>query len=105
MIATNRESLPCSGLTSAMSMTDNGQQFCPAPRNRSGQTARVSPHVFGRICRESGVEDAYNHARRLKTLRGPAPYEHVLQVWTKELNPLSLDRSPHPATVNLDQER
>ena len=28
--------------------------------------------------------DAYNHARRLKTLRGLTPYEHVLQVWTKE---------------------
>ncbi len=28
--------------------------------------------------------DAYNYARRLKTLRGLAPYEHVLQVWTKE---------------------
>ena len=37
--------------------------------------------------------DAYNHARRLKTLRGLTPYEHVCQAWTKEperfrLNPL-----------------
>ncbi len=28
--------------------------------------------------------DAYNHARRLKTLRGLTPYEHVCHVWTKE---------------------
>ena len=27
--------------------------------------------------------DAYNHARRLKTLRGLTPYEHVCRVWTK----------------------
>ncbi len=30
--------------------------------------------------------DAYNHARRLKTLRGLTPYEYVCQVWTKEPN-------------------
>ena len=28
--------------------------------------------------------DAYNHARRLKTLRGLSPYEHVCHDWTKE---------------------
>jgi transposase InsO family protein len=28
--------------------------------------------------------DAYNHARRLKTLRGLTPYEFIDQVWTKE---------------------
>ena len=111
-------------------LTDNGMQFCHAPRNRSGPTARYSVHMFDRVCRESGIEhrltkpnhpwtngqvermnrtlkeatvkryhyeshdqlrnhlqlflDAYNHARRLKTLRGLTPYEHVLQVWTKE---------------------
>jgi hypothetical protein len=28
--------------------------------------------------------DAYNHARRLKTLRGLTSYEHVCHVWAKE---------------------
>src|SRR3954462_6225284 len=111
-------------------LTDNGIQFCHAPRNRSGPTARYSVHMFDRVCPESGIEhrltkpnhpwtngqvermnrtlkdatvkryhyqsheqlrthlqlflDAYNHARRLKTLRGLTPYEHVLQVWTKQ---------------------
>jgi transposase InsO family protein len=31
--------------------------------------------------------DAYNHARRLKTLRGLTPYAFVLQAWTKEPGP------------------
>ena len=30
--------------------------------------------------------NAYDHARRLKTLRGLTPYEHVLRVWTEEHN-------------------
>ena len=100
-------------------LTDNGMQFCHAPRNRSGPTARFSVHLFDRLCRENGIEhrltkpnhpwtngqvermnrtlkeatvkryhyeshdqlrthlqlflDAYNHARRLKTLRGLRP--------------------------------
>ena len=39
--------------------------------------------------------DAYHHARRLKTLRGLTPYEHVLQVWTKEPERFRLDPSHH----------
>ena len=30
--------------------------------------------------------DAYNHARRLKTLRGLTPTEFILNAWTKEPN-------------------
>lgn len=122
-------------------LTDNGMQFCHAPRNRSGPTARYSVHMFERVCRENDIEhrltkpnhpwtngqvermnrtlkdatvkryhydshdqlrthlklflDAYNHARRLKTLRGLTPYEHVLQVWTKEPERFRLDPSHH----------
>jgi len=122
-------------------LTDNGMQFCHAPRNRSGPTARYSAHMFDRVCRENDIEhrltkpnhpwtngqvermnrtlkeatvkryhyeshdqlrthlqlflDAYNHARRLKTLRGLTPYEHVLQVWTKEPERFRLDPSHH----------
>src|SRR4051812_17238508 len=37
-------------------LTDNGIQFCHAPRNRAGPTARYSVHMFDRVCRESGIE-------------------------------------------------
>ena len=39
--------------------------------------------------------DAYNHARRLKTLRGLTPYEFIHQAWTKEPNRFRLDPSHH----------
>lgn len=128
-------------------LTDNGVQFCDAPRNRSGPTARYRVHLFDRVCRENGIEhrltkpnhpwtngqvermnrtikeatvkryhydshdqlrrhlqlfiDAYNHARRLKTLHGLTPYECVCQTWTQDpdrfrLNPLH--HTPGPNT-------
>ena len=39
--------------------------------------------------------DAYNHARRLKTLRGLTSYEFICQVWTKEPERFRLDPSHH----------
>jgi transposase InsO family protein len=39
--------------------------------------------------------DAYNHARRLKTLRGLTPHEFVCQVGTKEPDRFRLDPSHH----------
>jgi transposase InsO family protein len=39
--------------------------------------------------------DAYNYARRLKTLRGLTPYEFVCQVWTKEPERFRLNPSHH----------
>ncbi len=133
-------------------LTDNGAQFCHAPRNRSGPTALYSRHMFDRVCHEHGIEhrvtkpnhpwtngqvermnrtiedatvkryhyetheqlrahlqlfvDAYNYARRLKTLRGLTPYEHVLQVWTKEPERFRIDPShliPGPYTGGRDQ--
>ncbi|BDL38626.1 hypothetical protein MSPGM_12160 [Methylorubrum sp. GM97] len=105
-------------------LTDNGVQFCYAPRNSSGPTGFYSRHMFDRVCHEHGIKhrltkpnhpwtnsqvervnrtikdatvkrdhyethdqlqaylqlfvDAYNHTRRLKTLRGLTPYEHVI---------------------------
>ena len=35
--------------------------------------------------------DAYNFARRLKTLRGLTPYEHIYQCWTNEPQRFRLD--------------
>lgn len=44
--------------------------------------------------------DAYNHARRLKTLRGLTPAEFIHQIWTKEperfrIDPLHLTPGPY----------
>ena len=39
--------------------------------------------------------DAYNHARRLKTLRGLTPHEFICQVWTKEPERFRLGPSHH----------
>ncbi len=37
-------------------LTDNGVQFCDAPKNRSGPTAMLRVHRFDRLCREHGIE-------------------------------------------------
>jgi transposase InsO family protein len=39
--------------------------------------------------------DAYNHARRLKTLRGLTPYEFIHQAWTREPERFRLDPLHH----------
>ncbi len=44
--------------------------------------------------------NAYNFARRLKTLRGLTPYEYICSIWTKEpqrfkLNPTHLSLGPN----------
>jgi hypothetical protein len=39
--------------------------------------------------------DAYNHARRLKTLRGLTPYEYVCHLWTKQPERFRLNPSHH----------
>jgi Integrase core domain len=35
--------------------------------------------------------DAYNFARRLKTLKGLTPYEYICSLWTKEPQPFKLN--------------
>ena len=39
--------------------------------------------------------DAYNHARRLKTLRGLTPYEYVCSIWTQEPDRFRINPSHH----------
>jgi transposase InsO family protein len=43
--------------------------------------------------------DAYNHARRLKTLRGLTPYEYVCKIWTE--NKQRFTRNPSHYTARL----
>jgi transposase InsO family protein len=45
--------------------------------------------------------DAYNHARRLKALRGLTPYEFVCRAWTKEPERFRLDPSHHIPGPNI----
>lgn len=100
-------------------LTDNGIQFAFPPRYANGPTARYTIHMFDMRCRENGIEhrltkikhpwtngqvermdrtiadfiSAYNYARRLKILKGLAPYEYICKCWTSQpqrfnLNPL-----------------
>ena len=43
---------------------------------------------------------AYNHARRLKTLKGLTPYEYVCQIWTEEPERFRLDPYHHTPGLN-----
>jgi transposase InsO family protein len=44
--------------------------------------------------------DAYNHARRLKALRGLNPFEFICRAWTKEPERFRLDPSHHTPGLN-----
>ncbi len=44
--------------------------------------------------------EAYNHARRLKTLRGLTPYEYVARIWTE--NPSTFKADPYRLTAGLN---
>jgi transposase InsO family protein len=44
--------------------------------------------------------DAYNHARRLKALRGLTPYEFICRAWTKEPERFRIDPSHHTPGLN-----
>ena len=39
--------------------------------------------------------NAYNHARRLKTLRGLTPYEHIVRCWTEQPDRFNVDPHHH----------
>ena len=66
-------------------LTDNGIQFCDLPKNRSGPTARWQTHSHHQLGQHiQTFLDAYNFAKRLKTLNGLTPFESVCKAWTKE---------------------
>jgi transposase InsO family protein len=43
---------------------------------------------------------AYNHARRLKTLRGLTPYEYVARIWTEDPARFKIDPCRHSSGLN-----
>lgn len=44
--------------------------------------------------------EAYNHARRLKTLRGLTPYEYVARVWTEDPTRFKINPYRHTSGLN-----
>jgi hypothetical protein len=44
---------------------------------------------------------AYNFAKRLKTLRGLTPYEHVCKVWTTQPNRCRLIQFHHTVGLSI----
>ena len=64
----------------------------PHHQGRDRQTLLLETHDQLRTHLQNFV-DAYNFARRLKTLRGLTPYEFICKAWTSEpsrfkINPL-----------------
>ncbi len=45
--------------------------------------------------------NAYNYAKRLKTLRGLTPFEHIVQCWKKEPKPFKLNPTHHMPGLNI----
>src|ERR1700724_3649135 len=51
---------------------------------------------------------AYNFAKRLKTLKGPTPYEYICKIWTNEpdrfkVNPLQHNMGLNISTATVNQ--
>ncbi len=49
--------------------------------------------------------NAYNHARRLKALRGLTPCEFTCRAWTQEPKRFSLNPSHHTPRLNIERRR
>ena len=45
--------------------------------------------------------DAYNHGRRLKTLRGLTPYEYIARIWTEEPERFKIDPYRYSLGLNI----
>ena len=44
--------------------------------------------------------DAYNHARRLKSLRGLTPYEYIARIWKEDPDRFKVDPYHHSSGLN-----
>jgi len=45
--------------------------------------------------------DAYNYARRLKTLKGLTPYEYICKIWTKEPKKFTVNPTHQSLGLNI----
>jgi hypothetical protein len=62
-------------------------------RHHYGTRAQLKAHVHAFLM-------AYNFAKRLKTLRGLTPYEHIWKVWTTQPNRFRLNSLHHTVGLN-----
>jgi transposase InsO family protein len=62
-------------------------------RYHYGSHAQLKAHVHAFLM-------AYNFAKRLKTLRGLTPYEHICNVWTTQPNRFKLNPLHHTLGLN-----
>lgn len=62
-------------------------------RHHYGTHAQLKAHVHAFLM-------AYNFAKRLKTLRGLTPYEHIWKVWTTQPNRFRLNSLHHTVGLN-----
>ena len=82
-------------------MPDNGQveRMNRTLKEATVQRCRYASHDD--LCGHVQVFlDAYNHARRLKALRGLTPYEFTCQAWTREPERFRIDPSHHILELN-----
>ena len=68
--------------------------------NRTIKDATVRRYFYETQTHLRGFVDAYNFARRLKTLRGLTPSEFICKVWTSE--PSRFKISPLQQTPGLN---
>jgi hypothetical protein len=91
-------------LTAATASTHKHDATTPIWTNRTSKDATIKRrHDDTHEQLRSHLQlfaNAYNHARRLKTLRGLTPNEFTHQTWTKEPERFRLDPSHHTPGPN-----
>ena len=50
----------------------------------------------------SDFVDAYNYARRLKPLKGLAPFEYICKIWTNEPESFTVNPTDHKLGLNTE---
>ncbi len=80
-------------------LSDNGIQFTNRKRDRY-----AVEHIFNRVCQEHGIEhrltNAYNFAKRVKTLQGLTPYEYIMKCWQQEPERFKINPTHHIVGLN-----
>jgi Integrase core domain len=73
--------------------------------NRTLKEATVKRYHYDNhdqlILHLSDFVDAYNYARRLKTLNGLTPFEYICKIWTSEPERFSINPTHHKLGLNI----